>query len=136
MLHGHEDIPDFVAGITDYTQYQSAVTADNAVWTIKPYGVLRYDQNATNSRDIYQRFMGDRYLYKKDAPVLAIAADGENGIWTIMEEGVTHIQMVRMSGIEKAIMMSEATRNLCAAPRHGLRGSVHKRRVEAPRNRQ
>ncbi|NLO63836.1 MAG: Ig-like domain-containing protein [Clostridiales bacterium] len=107
--HGHADIPDFVAGITDYTQYQRAVTADNAVWTIESYGVLRYDQNATNSRDIYQRFMGDRYLYKKDAPVLAIAADGENGIWTIMEEGVTHIQMVRMSGIEKAIMMSEAT---------------------------
>ena len=79
------------------------------MWTITEYGVLRQDENAPNSRDAQQRFMGDRYFYDKDGTLLAIVDDGENGIWTIMEEGVTHIRMVQMSGIEKAILMSNMT---------------------------
>ncbi|MDD3947152.1 MAG: hypothetical protein PHI19_04845 [Clostridia bacterium] len=104
-----ENIPGYVSGIQDYSAYQSAVTEDGAVWTIQEYGVLRVDDNAVNSRDREQRFMGDRYLYSKDGDVLAIVADEANGIWTIMEEGVTHIQMVQLSGEEKAALMSGNT---------------------------
>ncbi|MGB4033718.1 MAG: hypothetical protein WBM21_02630 [Christensenellales bacterium] len=108
----HEAIPASVRAIIDsqnYQPYQTVTTDDGAVWTITEYGVLRQDENAPNSRDAQQRFMGDRYFYDKDGTLLAIVDDGENGIWTIMEEGVTHIRMVQMSGIEKAILMSNMT---------------------------
>ena len=45
--------------------------------------------------------MGDRYFYAADTgkgKVLAIFADGENGIWTEMEEGYSHIEMLDMDG--------------------------------------
>ncbi len=106
---GNEGIPSFVSEISDYSSYKTVTTDDGAVWTITDYGVLREDENALNSRDSQQRFMGDRYFYDNDGELLAIVDDGENGIWTIMAEGVTHIQMVQMSGIDKAVMMSEAT---------------------------
>lgn len=106
---GDEGIPQSVSGIQDYAGYQTQTTADGAVWTIKPYGVLRTDSNAAHERDIEQRFMGDRYFYSKDGNLLGIVKDGANGIWTIMEEGITHIQMVALSGKEKAALMSQAT---------------------------
>lgn len=107
--NGDADIPANIANIQNYSQYQTAVTADGAVWTITDYGILRIDENAQNSRDVEQRFMGDRYLYNKDGVLLAIVADGQNGIWTIMQEGVTHIEMVAMSGIDKAVYMRDYT---------------------------
>ena len=109
---GSPEIPEAVSAITDYSAYQTAVTADGAVWKITDYGVLRTYKNAPTERDIEQRFMGDRYFYSSDTTngkVLAIVADGANGIWTVMEQGVTHIGMIKASGAEKASYMSRLT---------------------------
>ena len=108
--NGDPNVPEFVTSITNYGCYKSAVTADGAVWQIMPYGVLRTDKNAPTERDIEQRFMGDRYFYFNDtARVRAILPDGKNGIWTVMDNGYTHIEMVEMSGTEKATLMSAET---------------------------
>lgn len=108
--NGDPNVPEFVKSITNYGNYKSAVTADGAVWQIMPYGVLRTDKNAPTERDIEQRFMGDRYFYSNDtARVRAILPDGKNGIWTVMDNGYTHIEMVEMSGTEKATLMSAET---------------------------
>ena len=112
--HGRPEIPDFVASATDYENYQTAVTADGAVWEITDYGVLRTDKNAPTPRDIEQRFMGNRYFYSDNTSagnVLAIIPDGEYGIWTVMESGVTHIQMIKADGELKASYLSELTQN-------------------------
>ena len=56
--------------------------------------------------------MGDRYFYAADTgkgKVLAIFADGENGIWTVMEEGYSHIEMLDMDGTKKAEILNEQT---------------------------
>ena len=106
------DVPDFVKAEDTYLNAKTAETADGAVWKITSYGVLRTDKNASNSRDVEQRFMGDRYFYSSDSgdgKVLAIFADGENGIWTVMAEGYTHIEMVEMNGTDKAELMSDNT---------------------------
>lgn len=105
-------IPSFVSSVSSYEEHQRAVTADGAVWEITDYGVLRTDKNAASQRDIEQRFMGDRYFYSADTTdgkVLAIFPDGENGIWTKMQAGVTHISMRKMSGTQKAEIMSADT---------------------------
>lgn len=108
--NGDPNVPEFVTSITNYGYYKSAVTADGAVWQIMPYGVLRTDKNAPTERDIEQRFMGDRYFYSNDTSrVRAILPDGKNGIWTVMDNGYTHIEMVEMSGTEKATLMSAET---------------------------
>ena len=106
---GNPAIPENISSITDYSAYQTAVTADGAVWTVTDYGVLRTYENAPTERDVEQRFMGDRYFYSSDTTngkVLAIVPDGENGIWTVMEQGVTHIEMSDASGREKASNLS------------------------------
>lgn len=119
--HGSKEIPDFVSSVTDYENYKKAVTADGAVWEITDYGVLRTDKNAPTERDVEQRFMGNRYFSSDDTSagkVLAIFPDGENGIWTVMESGVTHIEMVELSAAEKASYMSAVTQE--NINRHGL----------------
>ena len=110
--HGSAGIPAYVTGAADYSEHQSAVTADAAVWEITDYGVLRTDKNASDKRNVEQRFMGDRYFYSNDTSkgkVLAIFADGEYGIWTVMESGVTHIIMIEADGTLKASYMSSNT---------------------------
>ncbi|MBQ8503443.1 MAG: hypothetical protein IJ491_04095 [Clostridia bacterium] len=107
-----EAVPDFVKDEGTYADAKKAITKDNAIWTITDYGVLRTDENSQNERDIEQRFMGDRYFYSADTGdgnVLAIFSDGENGIWTAMAEGYTHIEMVSMNGTDKAAVMSDNT---------------------------
>ncbi|MBR3684781.1 MAG: Ig domain-containing protein [Clostridia bacterium] len=104
----------------DYADLQIATTADGAVWEITSYGVLRTDDNAKDSRDKEQRFMGDRYFYSKDTTtgkVFGIYPDGKNGIWTIMSSGVTHIEMLKITGTDKATMMVEQTQEYVM--RHG-----------------
>lgn len=81
-------------------------------WEITDYGVLRTDPDPATERDAEMRFMGDRYFYEQDTTagkVLAIYPDGENGAWTVMATGVTHIEMVEMSAAEKASIMSNTT---------------------------
>ena len=98
-----ETVPAEVKDSSKYEQAKSVTTKDGAVWTITDYGVLRTYDKATNERDKEQRFMGDRYFYAADTgkgKVLAIFADGENGIWTVMEEGYSHIEMLDMNGTE------------------------------------
>lgn len=110
-------VPADVKDSSKYAMAQSATTADGAVWTITNYGVLRTDKNAPTERDIEQRFMGDRYFYSNDTTdgkVLAIFADGEKGIWTVMAEGYTHIEMKEINGTDKAAMMSENTQQYVA----------------------
>lgn len=116
--HGSPNIPEFVSDITDYAEYQTTTTADSAVWAITDYGVLREDKSATHERDRLQRFMGDRYFYVNNKAPLAIVADGGAGIWTIMDEGITHIALIKLSGIDKASAMSSTTDEHVA--RHGM----------------
>lgn len=112
-----KDVPSEVKDTKKYAEAQKAVTADGAVWEITQYGVLRTDENADNERNIKQRFMGDRYFYSNDTAdgkVLAVFADGKNGIWTVMAEGYTHIEMVEMNGTDKAVLMSDTTQEIVA----------------------
>ncbi|MBR2732401.1 MAG: hypothetical protein IKD72_10520, partial [Clostridia bacterium] len=55
--------------------------------------------------------------------VLAVYPDGENGVWTCMESGVTHIAMQPMRGAEKAVYLSTITQanNL----RHGFAAEAY-----------
>lgn len=110
--YGSKQVPEQYYDEKSYAEAQTAVTADGAKWEITEYGVLRTDENAANERDILQRFMGDRYFYDNDTTegkVLAIFADGKNGIWTVMKEGFTHIEMIALSASEKAVQMSDNT---------------------------
>ena len=119
--HSSPEIPEYISSIKEYSKYQKAITADGAVWEIKDYGVLRTDSNASTPRDVEQRFMGDRYFYSDDTSsdkVLAIIPDGEYGIWTVMESGITHIQMIEADGKLKASYMSSLTQDNVS--RHGL----------------
>lgn len=112
-----KDVPAEVSDASKYAYAQTAETADGAKWEITAYGVLRTDENAENERDIEQRFMGDRYFYANDTTdgkVLAIFADGENGVWTVMEEGYSHIEMLPINGTDKAAMMSDETQKYVA----------------------
>ncbi len=109
---GSKDVPKEITNADKYSEMQSCQTEDGAVWEITDYGVLRTDENAENERDIAQRFMGDRYFYSVDTgdgKVLAICSDGENGIWTAMAEGYTHIEMIKLNGTDKAAIMSADT---------------------------
>ena len=117
---GDPAIPSFVTK-ENAAAHQSAATADGAVWQITEYGMLRSDSSAANARDRVQRLMGDRYFYESDTTdgrVLAVYPDGENGVWTCMDSGVTHIAILPMSGAEKAVYLSGITQanNL----RHGF----------------
>ena len=118
---GSSEIPTFITECDSYQSAQKATTADGAAWEITDYGVLRTFKKAKNERDIEQRFMGDRYFYSADSTdgnVLAIFPDGENGIWTVMKEGCTHIELIEISGEDKAAEMSETTQKYVS--RHGL----------------
>lgn len=118
---GSSEIPAFITECDSYQSAQKATTADGAIWEITDYGVLRTFKKANNKRDIEQRFMGDRYFYSADSSsgnVLAIFPDGGNGIWTVMKEGCTHIELIEMSGEDKAAEMSETTQKYVS--RHGL----------------
>ncbi|MBR6618762.1 MAG: hypothetical protein IKK85_00290 [Clostridia bacterium] len=111
--HGHKDIPSYVSSVKDYSSFKTAVTADGAVWEITDYGVLRTDNNAADERDKYQRFMGDRYFYGADSTkVRGIFADGNNGIWTVTDAGITHIDMISATGTFKAEYLSGVTQDV------------------------
>ncbi len=112
-----ENVPAEIKNSDNYEMAQVTKTKDGAIWEITDYGVLRTDKNATNERDIEQRFMGDRYFYSADTGdgnVLAIYDDGEYGIWTVMAEGYTHIEMLEISGTDKAAQMSADTQKYVA----------------------
>lgn len=112
---GDSGIPQEIQSVIssgDYTKYKTAQTADGAQWAVTGYGVLRTDSAAADARDREMRFMGDRYFYELDTSggkVLGILPDGENGVWTVMASGVTHIAMTAMTGSEKAERMSADT---------------------------
>ncbi len=112
---GSKEVPSEIANESNYENMQACQTEDGAIWEITDYGVLRTDENAENERDKEQRFMGDRYFYSVDTGkgnVLAICSDGENGIWTAMAEGYTHIAMVELNGTDKAAQMSATTQEI------------------------
>ena len=112
-----KDVPEEITDTSKYAEAQTVETKDGAKWEITAYGVLRTDENAENDRDVEQRFMGDRYFYANDTTegkVLAIFADGKNGIWTVMEEGYSHIEMLDIDGTEKAKIMNEQTHKYVA----------------------
>ena len=112
-----KEVPGKVKNEKNYAEAKSVTTADGVKWEITSYGVLRTDEKAGHERDKEMRLMGDRYFFSNDTgdgKVLAIFGDGENGIWTVMEEGYTHIEMVEMTGTEKAAVMSEETQNTVA----------------------
>ncbi len=88
---------------SDYTC--SAVSADGVLWLGSKNGVTRIDEKAEDEDDTVQHFSADRYL--SDNCVLAIVADGGNGVWVETETGVTHIEMKPLSPREKAEMLLE-----------------------------
>ncbi|MCQ2602977.1 MAG: Ig-like domain-containing protein, partial [Clostridia bacterium] len=114
-----EAIPAVVKEIVStgvYEGYEEATTIDNALWTIEDFGVKRVDNTAKIERDKVQQFMGDRYFYfastasARAGVVCAIVADEtKNGIWAVTEEGVSFIEMVKLTGTQKAEMMVEDT---------------------------
>ncbi len=109
------EVPRSVKNEANYESAKTAVTADEAKWEITDYGVLRTDERADNERDRLQRFMGDRYFYTNDSEnVIAIFPDGENGIWTVMADGYTHIELFELSGTDKAALMSESSQKYVA----------------------
>ncbi len=121
-----QDIPAEIRNVTDYSGHQKVISKDGAVWQITSYGVLRTNKNEKNERDREMRLMGNRYFYSADTKspnVLGIFSDGENGIWTVMNAGVTHISMVKMSGEEKADILSDQTQKYVA--RHGLTSEAY-----------
>lgn len=125
---GSEEVPYTVRVTSDYSKYNTVKTSDGAIWTITDYGVLRVDENAPTERDREQRFMGDRYFYSydtTDGKVLAIFSDGERGIWTVMANGYTHIEMVPMTGEEKATTMSDDSQE--NVERRGFVSNAYKR---------
>ena len=114
---GNSAVPEKVRDESGYADAQTAETKNGVKWEITDYGVLRTDEKAANVRDVYQRFMGDRYFYSADTTdgkVLAIFSDGENGIWAVMAEGYTHIEMVELNGTDKAAQMSAETQKYVA----------------------
>lgn len=122
-----EQVPYTVRITNDYSKYQTVTSSDGAVWKITDYGVLRTDENAPTERDREQRFMGDRYFYSSDTTdgkVLAIFSDGKKGIWTVMANGYTHIEMISMSGDDKASEMSNTTQEYVA--RRGFVANANK----------
>lgn len=124
---GSKAVPGQVADKSNYDSAKTAVTSDGAKWEITSYGVLRTDEKAANERDKEQRFMGDRYFYSADTgdgKVLAIFPDGDNGIWTVMEDGYTHIAMVEMNGTQKAAKMSDNTQEVVS--RRGMVSEAYK----------
>ena len=125
--YSSEEIPAALKNVTDYSEFQSTVTSDGALWTVTNYGVLRVNKSEPIVRDREQRFMGERYFYSEDTTdgkVLGIMSDGDNGIWTMMKDGVTHIALVDISAKDKANMMSELTNENIA--RHGLTDCAYK----------
>ncbi len=112
---GDKNVPANVQDSNNYADAQSVITADGVKWEITNYGVLRTDAKASNTRDVEQRLMGDRYFASKDSGngnVLAIFSDGEKGIWTVTAEGYTHIAMVELNGTDKAAQMSATTQEI------------------------
>lgn len=94
-----------------YEGYEEATTKDGALWTIEDFGVKRVDNSAKIERDKVQQFMGDRWFYfttstAATGAVRAILADTDkNGIWTVTDDGVSFIEMKKLTGTEKAEMM-------------------------------
>ncbi len=112
---GSADVPAKIKDESRYATAKTAITADGAKWEITAYGVLRTDEKASNERDKEQRFMGDRYFYSNDSEnVLAIFPDGEKGIWTVMKDGYTHIELKEINGTDKAAIMSENSQKYVA----------------------
>lgn len=53
--------------------------------------------------------VGNRYIPGDGTQVLSIADDGNNGIWTVNSQGVSHIAMQTFSYKAKAEMLLQQT---------------------------
>lgn len=132
-IQNNIEIPNNIKDIflnSKYSGLSSATTKDGAVWEITDYGVLRVDKNALDERDVEQRFMGFRYFASDDTSngkVLGIVADEDCGIWTFMDKGISHIEMVAMTGIEKANYLYDLQDEIFAS-RRGMMSSAMKER--------
>lgn len=97
----------------DYTCFCEG--ENGVVWYGSGGGVTRYDPNAKSIYDVVMYFSARRDLL--DNNVQALFADG-NGVWVLTANGVTHIDMVKMSMEEKANLLLEET--LTYVQRHGM----------------
>lgn len=89
------------------TEVTTDVTAamkdeDNVYWIGTENGLQRVDFTEKDQRDIVQYMTGPRYLYQGDDKVLALATDGQGGVWVKNARGVTHIAMPKRTMKEKA----------------------------------
>lgn len=97
----------------DYTCFCEG--ANGVMWYGSNGGVTRYDPNAKSIYDIVMYFGASRDLL--DNNVQALFADGD-GVWVLTANGVTHIEMVKMSMEEKAYRLLDET--LTYVQRHGM----------------
>ncbi len=100
--------------------------ANGVMWYGSSAGVTRYAPNADCLEDIMQYFCADRDLL--DNNIKALLAEGD-GVWVLTEQGVTHIEMKMISGLQKAKLLTEETLNFVA--RHDM---VSQRGLAEPRN--
>ncbi|WP_217597477.1 hypothetical protein [Cohnella sp. GbtcB17] len=109
---GDASIPSDLAWTTatDIPFLPGAVTGDvtaafkdknNVYWIGTETGLQRVDFTESDARDIVQYFAGPRYLYGGDDHVLALASDGDGGVWAKTASGVTHITMPKMTLLER-----------------------------------
>ncbi len=97
----------------DYTCFCEG--ANGVMWYGSNGGVTRYDPNAKSIYDIVMYFGASRDLL--DNNVQSLFADGD-GVWVLTSNGVTHIDMVKMSMEEKAYRLLDET--LTYVQRHGM----------------
>ncbi len=98
----------------DYTCFCQG--ENGVMWYGSNGGVTRYNPNAESLADVIMYFSAKRDL--PDNNVAALVSDGNNGVWVLTDNGVTHIKMVLMSMEEKAnILLQES---LEIVQRHGM----------------
>lgn len=105
----------------------SAVTEDGARWFGGLSGITRYDSSAEFEVDKVMYFAFERDL--PDNNVKNLLAEG-NGVWALTENGVAKIEMVTVSALEKAEILTEETkkyvqrRGMVSQKRLGKRGDL------------
>ncbi len=88
---------------------------NGVMWYGSNGGVTRYDPNTKSIYDVVMYFSARRDLL--DNNVQSLYADGD-GVWVLTSNGVTHIDMVKMSMEEKANRLLNET--LTYVQRHGM----------------
>ncbi|MBN9656790.1 MAG: hypothetical protein J0H49_01350 [Acidobacteria bacterium] len=108
-----------IDGVTDL-----ATATDGAVWYGTAQGLIRWEA-AAGPRDRYQYFAGQRYL--PSDTIERVVADPQGGVWVRTPAGLAHIELRRMTLLQKAALFEERIRL-----RHDRHGLVSPSRLTVP----